>query len=139
MLFGGASVPAPFSIVSGGTYSLGAGARQIVTVRYSPSAAGTHSQNVTFTGGEGAIRPVSGGALNVNEHGKVGEAEMMNGTNLILRWRSLTGYKYAVHSSTNLIHGFSVQSSNIPATPPENVYTSSIFGEMQKFLRVTEE
>ncbi len=59
-LSGNASVSAPFSIVSGANYSLGAGASQTVTVRYSPAAAGSHSQNVTFTGGGGATRPVTG-------------------------------------------------------------------------------
>jgi len=59
-LSGGASVPAPFSIVSGGTYSLLAGATWTVTVRYSPTATGTHNQTVTFTGAGGANRPVSG-------------------------------------------------------------------------------
>jgi|GEM_PF-4844731 len=61
-LSGSASVSAPYFIVSGGTYNLGEGASQIVTVRYSPTAAGTHNRDVTFTGGGGATRPVSGRA-----------------------------------------------------------------------------
>lgn len=62
-LAGNASVPsAPFSIVSGGSYSLGAGASQVVTVRYAPTAAGSASQTVTFTGGGGASASVSGTA-----------------------------------------------------------------------------
>jgi hypothetical protein len=59
-LTGSASVPAPFSILSGGTYSLAANAWQAVVVRYSPTSVGTNSANVTFTGGGGAVRPVSG-------------------------------------------------------------------------------
>ena len=61
-LAGSASVPSPFSIVSGGTYSLGASASQTVTVRYSPAATGTDNQSVTFTGAAGATRSVSGSA-----------------------------------------------------------------------------
>jgi hypothetical protein len=67
-LSGSASVAAPFSIVSGGTYNLAASASQTVTVRYSPTAAGTHNQNVSFTGGSGAIRPVSGSAFSTNAY-----------------------------------------------------------------------
>ena len=61
-LAGSASVPSPFSIVNGGSYSLGTSASQTVTVRYSPTATGTDNQSVTFTGGAGAIRSVSGSA-----------------------------------------------------------------------------
>ena len=66
-LSGSASVSAPYSIVSGGTYSLGAGASQTVTVRYNPTAAGTHNSDVTFTGGDGISRSVSGSAYNPGE------------------------------------------------------------------------
>lgn len=60
ILAGVASVAAPFSIVAGSPYSLGAGRSQAVTVRYSPTAVSTDTQNVAFTGGGGAIIPVSG-------------------------------------------------------------------------------
>jgi len=39
----------PYSIVSGGSFSLAAGASQVVTVRFRPTAAGTFAGNVTFT------------------------------------------------------------------------------------------
>jgi hypothetical protein len=61
-LSGTGSVPAPYSIVSGGSYNLGAGASQTVNLRYSPTAAGTHNQAVSFTGGGGAACPVTGSA-----------------------------------------------------------------------------
>ncbi len=64
-LTGKATVSAPFSIVSGGTYNLKAGQSQIVTVRYSPTAAGSYSQLVTLTGGNGALVTVSGFAYTV--------------------------------------------------------------------------
>src|SRR5439155_8085459 len=57
---------APYSIVSGGNYSLPAGQSQAVTVRFSPWAVGTNSQNVIFTGGGGAVVPVIGVATNAN-------------------------------------------------------------------------
>jgi len=59
-LSGSASVAAPFSIISGGSYNLTAGQSQSVTVRFSPAAAQFYSQNVTFTGGGGATRQVTG-------------------------------------------------------------------------------
>jgi hypothetical protein len=59
-LTGTASTSAPFSVVSGGSYSLGAGASQTVTVRFSPTSAATFAGNVTLTGGGGATRPVTG-------------------------------------------------------------------------------
>jgi hypothetical protein len=59
-LAGSASVAAPFSIVSGGSYNLGAGQSQTVTVSYNPTSVGTNSQVVTFTGAGGASVVVSG-------------------------------------------------------------------------------
>jgi len=62
-LTGSAGVSAPFSIVSGGSYSLGAGQSQTVTIGYSPVAAGTNSQTVTFTGASGGSGAVTGTAV----------------------------------------------------------------------------
>lgn len=64
-LSGTASVAAPFAIVSGGTYSLGSNQSQVVTVRYSPTAAGNHSASLTFTGGGGSVIGLSGVAYSV--------------------------------------------------------------------------
>ncbi len=60
MLTGTASVAAPFSVVSGGSYSLGAGQTQAVTVVFSPTVASNYSQTVTLTGGGGTNAIVSG-------------------------------------------------------------------------------
>lgn len=57
-LAGTASVAAPFSIVSGGAYSLGANQSQTVLVSYTPI--GNDTATVTFTGGGGATATVSG-------------------------------------------------------------------------------
>ena len=64
-LAGTAGVAAPFSIVSGGTYSLGANQSQLVALRYTPTSAGTNSQTVTFTGGGGTTAVVTGVATAV--------------------------------------------------------------------------
>ena len=60
-LVGSASVALPFSVISGGKYSLVSGQSQPVTVRYHPAAAGDDSQLVTFSGGGGAT---------LNAHGR---------------------------------------------------------------------
>jgi CARDB/Divergent InlB B-repeat domain/Fibronectin type III domain len=58
---GGASVSAPFSIVSGGSFSLAAGASRDVVVRLRPTSTGSFAGNVSFTGGGDTItRGVSG-------------------------------------------------------------------------------
>ena len=63
-LTGTASVGAPFSIVSGGSYSLGASASQTVTVAFNPTVASNYNQSVTFTGGNGTNTTVTGSATN---------------------------------------------------------------------------
>lgn len=58
-LAGVASISPPFSIVSGGTYSLGGNQSQSVVVRYAPTLLGSNSQTISFTGGGGATATVS--------------------------------------------------------------------------------
>ncbi len=62
-LSGAASVVAPFTIASGGSFSLAPGARQTVVVRFRPSVTGVFSGNVNFTAdGDTMSRGVSGTA-----------------------------------------------------------------------------
>ena len=61
-LSGTASVAAPFSVISGGSYSLAAGQIQVLVVRYSPTTAGTDVANLSFTGGAGVSASLSGSA-----------------------------------------------------------------------------
>ncbi len=63
-LNGSASVSGPFSIVSGGSYSLGTGQTQLVEVVFSPLVASNYNQSVSFTGGGGTNTTVSGSATN---------------------------------------------------------------------------
>ena len=60
ILTGNATVIVPFRIVAGGFYSLTAGQSQIVTIGYSPTSAGTNTQTVSFTGGNGANAELDG-------------------------------------------------------------------------------
>ncbi|HEY7658246.1 MAG TPA: S8 family serine peptidase [Burkholderiales bacterium] len=59
-LVGSATTAAPFAIQSGGSYSLSPGQSQTVTVRFSPTAVGTVSGTVNFTGGGAASKVVTG-------------------------------------------------------------------------------
>jgi len=59
-LTGAASTSTPYSIVSGGSYSLTAGQNQAITVRFSPTSGGAFFAAVNFTGGRGATRAVTG-------------------------------------------------------------------------------
>jgi len=61
-LTGIASVASPFSIMSGGSYSLAASQGQQVAVSYNPTAAGTNNTVVSFTGAGGATAGVTGAA-----------------------------------------------------------------------------
>ena len=59
---GTASVGAPFSIVSGGSYTLAPGQSSTTTIRYAPAAAGNNTATATFTGGSGATLTLTGSA-----------------------------------------------------------------------------
>lgn len=63
-LSGSATVSAPFSVVSGGSYSLATGQTQAVMVAFSPSAASNYNQSVSFSGGTGTNVTVNGSATN---------------------------------------------------------------------------
>jgi outer membrane protein assembly factor BamB len=52
----------PFSLVSGGSYNLSSNAWQAVVVQYSPTVPGSDNLTLTFAGGSGATRPVTGSA-----------------------------------------------------------------------------
>src|SRR5439155_1504013 len=60
-LTGSASTSAPYSVISGGSFSLGAGASQSVVVRFSPTATGSFTGNVSFTSNGGNVSPVVSG------------------------------------------------------------------------------
>jgi hypothetical protein len=57
-------VGAPFSILSGGSYSLGSNQSQTVTMVFSPAVAGNYTQSVSLSGGGGTNAVVSGSATN---------------------------------------------------------------------------
>ncbi len=56
----------------------------------------------------------------------------------LVTWQSATGRVYTVLGATNLTgSGFDlILRTNLPATPPMNVYTDVVEGAVQKFYRV---
>jgi photosystem II stability/assembly factor-like uncharacterized protein len=63
-LTGTATATAPFSVASGGSFSLDTGGTQTVTIRFSPSGAGATTGSVSFTSnGGGASVTLSGSAI----------------------------------------------------------------------------
>ena len=61
------------------------------------------------------------------------------GTTMVVRWCSGTNHLYTLSYSTNLLSGFSVQQTGIPAKPPMNTYTDTVNGVMMKFWKVSAE
>lgn len=57
----------------------------------------------------------------------------------VISWSSLPNHLYTVHYSTNLLTGFSVLESNVPATPILNTYTDTVFGVSYKLWKVSTE
>ncbi|HAS81829.1 MAG TPA: hypothetical protein DCS43_03935 [Verrucomicrobia bacterium] len=59
--------------------------------------------------------------------------------NVRLQWSSGTGQTYRVMTATNLLAPFSPVASNIPATPPLNVYTAAPDASPSTFFSIHEE
>jgi len=55
---------------------------------------------------------------------------------MTVRWPSAYGRFYSLYGATNLLQAFSMIETNIPALPPENVYTDSVHGVQHKFWRI---
>jgi hypothetical protein len=55
---GSATVAAPFSIISGGSYTLSPSQNQVVTVRFAPTVSGTNSQSQTLNLSGGSVTTV---------------------------------------------------------------------------------
>jgi len=88
-LTGSASTSAPFSVVSGGSFSLGAGASQGVVVRFSPTATGSFTGNVSFTSNGGNVSPVvSGTGAQITVVSPNGGEVLHINHNVTLKWTS---------------------------------------------------
>ncbi len=59
--------------------------------------------------------------------------------NALLQWTSGTGQTYSVMAATNLLAPYAPVASNLPATPPLNVYTTPADPASASFFRIHEE
>ncbi|HEX7860391.1 MAG TPA: putative Ig domain-containing protein [Verrucomicrobiae bacterium] len=59
-LNGSATLAAPFSVVGSSTYSLAPGESSILTFRYTPTAVGTQTRSISFSGGQPATLQAQG-------------------------------------------------------------------------------
>jgi hypothetical protein len=75
--------------------------------------------------------------VDVNETPAFLGLEASGGSNVVLRWSSVTNHLYTVHISTNLLTNFSVLESNITASPVMNAFTDSVQSVRQKFWQIT--
>ena len=122
-LTGSASAPAPFSIVSGGNYSLGSNQSQTVMVSFNPSNAGNYNQNVTFTGGGGASAGISGSATNSVGPGVTPPsapaslvASPVSPSEIDLSWAASTAGTYAIAGYRIYVNGASVPTATVATT-----------------------
>lgn len=58
------------------------------------------------------------------------------GAQMEIRWRSAPYRFYEVAASTNLMQGFEILGSRVPATPPENVFTDTMPRLGHKYYRI---
>ncbi len=64
-------------------------------------------------------------------------APSQSGGGYVVTWQSVTGKVYTLQSATNLVSpGFTNVATGILATPPLNVYTSSVDGVLLRFYRI---
>jgi hypothetical protein len=62
----------------------------------------------------------------------------INAQGVVIRWASASNKLYNLSRTTNLMSGFSVLAgaSNLPATPPENVYTNPVSAGAAVFYKI---
>jgi hypothetical protein len=89
----------------------------------------------TDQGGLWYEEPFAIGIIDIDECPSIAGVELSDGTNVVVRWSSMTNNQYTVRVSTNLMHGFSTVCSNIAAEPPENTFTHT-FDNGQGFWQI---
>ncbi|MFA6174104.1 MAG: hypothetical protein WC701_10540, partial [Kiritimatiellales bacterium] len=63
----------------------------------------------------------------------------MNSQSVVIRWSSVSNRFYNLSRTTNLMAAFTglTGASNLPSTPPENVYTNSQNDGAASFYRIS--
>ncbi|HBH03716.1 MAG: hypothetical protein A2X36_07945 [Elusimicrobia bacterium GWA2_69_24] len=91
-LTGSATTSAPFSVVSGGSYALTAGQSQQVTIRFTPTSAGTFAGSVSLSGAGGTSRSLTGTGISVSPIAPSGlTATPVSASQINLAWQDTNG------------------------------------------------
>jgi len=136
-LTGSASVATPFSILSGGSYSLTANQSQAVVVRYSTTAAGSNSMNVSFTDGGGAMVSVSGSAYTPPTPSQLTGMSLSNGMSRFVL-NGPVGNNYLIQVSSNLVNWLPLSTNTIPASGWVLITDPSMANQSRRFCRASE-
>ncbi len=134
VLSGTASVGAPFSVVSGGNYSLGAGQTQAVMVAFSPMVASNYTQSVTLTGGGGTNAILSGSVLAAPEV----QLQVTPGKQFVLTAIGTIGHTYNVQASQDLITWTVIGTVTIGANGSSNFTDTNAASFSKRFYRIRE-
>jgi len=134
-LTGSASASSPFGVFSGSPFSLHTGGSLGVVVRFSPTATGSCTGNVSFTSNGGnASRGVSGtGAQITVQTPKAGEAWYIN-RNVTIRWAS-RGLSGNVKIELSRDGGIS-WATLLPSTPNDGDQTWKVTGPATRQGRI---
>ena len=132
-LSGTASVGAPFSIVSGGSYSLGSNQSQTVLVVFSPTVASNYSQTVTLTGGGGTNAIVSGSVSTALA--KV-QFQVTPAKQFILTVTGTIGHTYNVQASQDLITWTVIGTVTMGANGSSNFTDTNAASFSKRFYRI---
>jgi hypothetical protein len=66
----------------------------------------------------------------------MGVGQPLGSGDIEIKWSSVDGKYYDIYHSLDLLSGFDLLTSGIPATAPENVYTDSLDGVDGKFYQI---
>lgn len=118
-LSGTASASSPFTIASGGTYSLTAGQSQSVTVNFTPTSVGAANSSVSLTGGNGASVGVNGFAYAICATNNI----LMNAAVIASPMALSSGYAFTTNygNSPSLDNDYAIVGFSIP-----NQWTNAI-------------
>ncbi len=134
----GGAHAADFAVTAQPASSVAASGSTTFQVSFDPSAVGTRAATLSITNDDSNENPYNFSITGMGTTPpNMERPEMEAGGNMTLRWNSYAGQLYKVHHADDLRTGFSVLESNIPATPPVNVYTATVDTVEARFWKVT--
>lgn len=113
-------------------------------VTFDPAGTGTRSATLSIANNDADENPynfsIQGtGTVAARPETELQSPQFTANGHAVLRWASVSNHLYTVQHATNLVSGFSVLQSHIPATPPVNTYTDTVNKARMKFWKITKE